>query len=169
MTRKEISKYIRHLTPITGKKCELCNSRKNIQCHHLIKVENLTHIVWHNNIDTREEIKEMYNPTVDLCEECHSELHALMEENYLVPKIDYEKFDKVLCLIQDIDLTKVNEELYKDYREVVDNMTDTVVFNLLKYGDFTSEELETIQESLEQLHIDYDIEERSLEDELGNS
>lgn len=168
MTRREISKYIRHLTPSAGKSCEICKSKKDIQCHHLIKVENLTHIAWHNNIDTREEIHDMYMPTVDLCNECHNNFHALMEENYIEPDVNYTKFFEVLSILQGIDLTQVNEELYKDYREVVDNMTDTVVFNLLKYGTFSEEELETIQNVIEELHSDYELE-RSIDYDLGDN
>lgn len=167
MTRREISRYIRHLTPLTGKKCEICNTKKNIQCHHLIKVENLTHIAWHNGLDTQQELKDMYKPTVDLCNECHNNFHALMEENYIEPQVDYNVFGKIVDILQEIDLTQVDEKLYSDYRDVVDGMTDKIIFNLVKYGDYTEEELKQIEEIEKNLHQRYNLEfeEENSEDE----
>lgn len=156
MTRKEISKYIRHLTPRANCKCEICKSHKDVQTHHLIKVENLTHIAWHNALNTREEIQNMYKPTASLCSECHNNLHALMEENYLEPCVTYDTFYEVLGLLEDIDLSNVDDTLYEDYRTVVDTMTNNVIFNLIKYGDFSKEELETIETTLEQLNLEYE-------------
>lgn len=149
MTRKEINKYIRkNTTPGKGEKCtcKLCGGKKDLSYHHYIKVEDLTHMCWYHDYDTKEELNEIYAPGGYLCDNCHLLFHSLMEDNYNEPELDLDTIYGIVEIISEIDLTQAPEDLYEDYASIVDEMTDTIVHNFIKYGDLTEEEVEELNE-----------------------
>lgn len=152
MNRKEIHKEIRRISKNHNKcECFICKTQENVQNHHIIKVDTLTNIAYMNGYNTSEKISQMYIPTVDLCEECHKKVHSLMLDNYIEPKIDYKDFLSVIDIIDMVDYKKFPNDLFEDYIEATERLTGTVIFNLLEYGEFTSEELETINEIIEEM------------------
>lgn len=145
MTRKEIHKEIRKISRSENKcECYLCKSKKHIQNHHIIKVEVLGDMAYLNGYNTKEQIAELYIPTVDLCEECHKTVHSLMMDNYIEPTIEYKDFLGVMCILDMINLEEAPDDLLEEYTKATNTLMETVIFNLLEFGEFTEEELETI-------------------------
>lgn len=151
MNRKEVNKYIRFTSKESkeGQCCSLCGLKRNIEQHHLIKVKELGSIAWRNGYDSKEKIDTMYIPTTFICNKCHELVHSLMDDNYEEPTLDLNFIEGILELISDIDLTNVQEDLIDDYEREVNKMFNMMLYNFVKYGDLTSEELDYVQEIIE--------------------
>lgn len=157
MTRKQYSNLIRNVTskhePGNRNKCFICDSKNNLQLHHITPVFNLSVIAYENNL-TRNEVENMYCETEYLCKGHHKKLHDIVDYDYTSKEIGLEEFDKYMELLRHVDLSQVDDYLKDDYNDRINTYIQTSVNNFLDNSNFTFEELEEYVTTLAEIEVE---------------
>ncbi len=107
-----------------ARNCYICGKTENIQNHHIVKVEWLAELVRKNCLfkvdkDGHIELKEIYIPRADLCEEDHKRLHVLMRDMEDEVFLTDEKAEKYTMLIESVDLKQYEgTDWYEEYNKI---------------------------------------------------
>lgn len=152
-SRKEAAKELRRINQEKLSKecpgsryCHICGTDKDVENHHIIKVETLSKIAYYHKVD---DIEELYAPTVDLCDYHHKVWHGCTgDTNYVDEDIDIDTFYRIVDVLGEIDLSNVPPELYSEYKESYDEMVRAFIFELKERYAFSEDELEEIENIL---------------------
>lgn len=127
------------------RRCYVTGEKKDVQLHHLIKVQDLSEIAYYNQID---DVRELYIPTVYLTDRIHHVWHQLTEGLGDLDDVDIsiDEAEKMLDLFSFIDFKKVPEEYLEDYKNCYDKMFNHYIFELENRFELEIEEdvLETL-------------------------
>lgn len=129
-SRTKYAKEIRHASHCDmPKRCYITGEKKDVQLHHLIKVQDLSEIAYYNQI---EDVRDLYVPTVYLTDRIHHVWHQLTEGLGDLDDVDIslDEAEKMLDLFSFIDFKKVPEEYLQEYTEYYDKMMNHYVFEL---------------------------------------
>ena len=129
------------------RRCYVTGEKKDVQLHHLIKVQDLSEIAYYNQI---EDVRDLYIQTVYLSDRVHHVWHQLTEGLGDLDEVDIsiEEAEKMLDLFGFIDFKKVPEEHLGEYKNCYDKMMNHYIFELENRF-----ELEIEDETLQSLEI----------------
>ncbi|MCQ2910924.1 MAG: hypothetical protein MJ244_01935 [Clostridia bacterium] len=152
-SRKEITKELRKMNQEKlnkecpeGRYCHICGTDKEVQNHHIIKVEDLSKTAYYHKV---QDLNDLYIPTVDLCDYHHKVWHGCTgDTNYIDEDIDLDAFYRIVDILGRVDLSVVPDELYSDYKEYYDHMVSSFVFELKERYAFSDDEVEEIEDIL---------------------